>query len=410
MVTNFGWHQKSLANLLGLIIRSLRCKFSTIRELIGNRGRRPAKKNYTQESKKNYTQEWVASLLAGPEWVRHQEYLMESDASLQSLRLVRDLGSIPPDVIPLITIVHNELPRLSEFFRHYRALGIGRFIVVDHRSNDGTSEFLRRQPDVQLYRAEKNYDRAVSGGMWVTGLARRFVMGRWALHVDADELLVYDGMERHSLCALASLLESRGETRLYAPMLDMYARGPIAESIVVPGKRLIDIAPFFDPLHDGNFAFYERLHSPYGPTIMGYNRSRVFGNLTIAPDNDKPLGFHMEKFPLSKWSERTAYCCVHYPFPFNENPSTPLGILLHFRFVGKFVEFNKSVAGLGEVWDGGSSYRAYADKVEQNHGLSLYHASSRQYEGPESLISEGFLHSIYWTNCSSSEILKQEAS
>ena len=127
-------------------------------------------------SRKNYTQEWFSSLFA-PEWVRHGEYLIQSDLALRDLVGIRDLGPLSADVIPLITIVHNELPRLPDFLRQYRHLGVGRFIIVDHRSNDGTSAFLKQQPDVHLYRAEGNYDRTVSGQMWVTGLARRFAMG-----------------------------------------------------------------------------------------------------------------------------------------------------------------------------------------------------------------------------------------
>jgi hypothetical protein len=321
---------------------------------------------------------------------------MKSDASVQDLQIVRDLGPIPADVVPLITIVHNEMPRLPDFLRHYRELGVSRFIIVDHRSTDASSEFLKRQHDVQLYRTEGNYDRTVSGQMWVTGIARHFAMHRWVLHVDADEFLVYDGMGHRSVRDLTALLERRGQTRLYAPMLDMYSRNPILENVVSPGQRLIDVAPYFDPLTADGFVFYERIKLPSRVALMGYNRSRVFGNLSIASESEKPIGFHMEKFPLSKWNDRTAYCCAHCPFPFGENPSTPLGALLHFRFVGNFIEFNKSVAELGEAWDGGSSYQAYVNKLKQDPALSLYDTHSRYFEGPHTLVSEGFIHAIDW--------------
>ena len=79
-----------------------------------------------QESapRKNYTQEWFSSLFA-PEWVSHGEYLIQSDLSLRDLVIIRDLGPLPADVMPLITIVHNELPRLPDFLRHYRDIGVG---------------------------------------------------------------------------------------------------------------------------------------------------------------------------------------------------------------------------------------------------------------------------------------------
>jgi len=67
--------------------------------------------------------------------------LIQSDLALRDLVGIRDLGPLSADVIPLITIVHNELPRLPDFLRQYRHLGVGRFIIVDHRSNDGTSAY-----------------------------------------------------------------------------------------------------------------------------------------------------------------------------------------------------------------------------------------------------------------------------
>jgi hypothetical protein len=63
---------------------------------------------------------------------------------------------------------------------------------------------LARQPDVRLYRAEIGYYKALSGQMWIAGLARRFAR---ALHVDADEHLVYDGMENHGIRVYAEALQ-----------------------------------------------------------------------------------------------------------------------------------------------------------------------------------------------------------
>lgn len=343
-----------------------------------------------------YLDSWIASLLA-PEWSRHAEYLQQSDASLKLLEVARDLGPLPERVLPLITIVHNEMPRLPEFLRHYRELGIDRFIIVDHRSDDGTLAYLKNQPDVHLYHARTGYDRTLSGQMWVTGLARHFAMGRWVLHVDADEFLVYTGMEHHKLADLCALLEKKGESRLYAPMIDMYSRKPIFHARVGQGERLLDISPYFDPRTDGERIFYEHVELPGPPGLLCYTRSRAFGNLAIPSPGGEPIGFQMEKFPLSKWHSGTAYCLVHSPFPFTENPRRPRAALLHFRFVGNFIEYNRSVAQKGEAWDGGPHYDAYADKVCQNPNLTLYHSASRLYEGPHSLITEGLIDPVGWT-------------
>lgn len=338
---------------------------------------------------------WFSSLFS-PDFPRHSEYLQKSDGSLQHLTQIRDLGVLPEKAIPLITVVHNEMPRLPDFLRHYRELGIQRFVIVDHCSNDGTLSYLQSQSDVQLYYAQSGYDKALSGQMWVTGLARRFAMGRWALHVDADELLVYQGMEEHGISDLCEILDKEGLTRLYAPMIDMYSREPVVCAKVGQGKRLLDIAPYFDPMKHGDTVYYEHVDLPGRNGLYCYTRSRTFGNLGIPSANGQLVGFHMEKFPLTKWHSRTAYCLVHCPFPLDENPRRPRGALLHFRFVGNFVEYNQSVAELAEAWDGGPHHFAYVETISKNPNVTLYHPDSCFYEGPHSLISQGLMTPVNW--------------
>src|SRR4051812_18112152 len=87
----------------------------------------PSPTNQDNSPKRAYTDEWVASLFT-PGWPRHQEYLELSDKSLGDIREVRGLGQLPDGQVPVITIAHNEMPRLPDFFRHYRKIGVKRFI------------------------------------------------------------------------------------------------------------------------------------------------------------------------------------------------------------------------------------------------------------------------------------------
>jgi hypothetical protein len=279
--------------------------------------------------------------------------------------------------------------RLRDFMRHYRGMGVRRFVIVDHCSTDETSALLLAQPDVELYRTVASFAYA---HMWATGLARKFAMGRWALRVDADELLVYDGMDRHGLSDLAALLEQRSETRLYAAMLDMYARGPILDSRIEPNTKLVDVAPYFDPFFADGCTYYERAHR----ALLNHRRSRLFVGAAFRNEDGTPVKFNMQKFPLSKWSDKTAYCNIHYPNPLEENPPHQLGALLHFKFIGNFQEHSRSIARLGQAWRGGAEWAGYAETIERHPDLSLYHKESRLYEGPRSLVREGFIEPLDW--------------
>ena len=110
----------------------------------------------------------------------------------------------------------------------------------------------------------------------------------------------------------------------------------------------------------GSFSFYLQ-------TFLLYALARV---RQLAIPSAKVAGFHMEKFPLSNWHSSTAYCLVHSPFPFDENPRRP------------------------RSWDGYPNHYAYVDKVSDTPHLTLYHSASRFFEEPQSLISEGLMEPI----------------
>jgi hypothetical protein len=57
---------------------------------------------------------------------------------------------ISPGQVLLFCTLRNECPRLAHFLRHYRALGVGHFLIVDNGSDDGSGAFLADQPDVSL--------------------------------------------------------------------------------------------------------------------------------------------------------------------------------------------------------------------------------------------------------------------
>ena len=231
--------------------------------------------------------------------------------------------------------------------------------------------------------------------MWVTGLARRLALGGWLLHVDADELLVYDGMDSNGLVRLVQLLEQRRESRLYAPMVDMYPDQPIGRFDLNHGEDLLEAAPFFDPVSDDKHVYYEWAPSNDRTVLLNLARSRRLGSPLA--ETGRPVRYLMDKFPLSYWHEGTAYCSVHQPYPFAENPLLPSGALLHFKFVGDVIGHNRSVADIGEAWCGAIENRWYADLLEANETRSFYHDASLRYRNPQTLIDEGFINPLDWS-------------
>ena len=214
---------------------------------------------------------------------------------------------------------------------------------MDHRSTDETSAFLLAQPDVELYRTEASYARATFGNMWTTGLARKYAMGRWALFADEDEFLVYDGMERHDLSDLVQFIERRGETRLYAPMLDMYSREPISDVRVNVHTKLVDVAPYFDLFPPADARTMNAPDCPTAPrcSIIG---AAAFFRFRVQKSGRNTGEVSHGEVSFTEMDRQTAYCYIHSPYPFADNPSRQLAALLHFKFVGGFQEYNRAVA------------------------------------------------------------------
>src|SRR5688500_9282519 len=73
-------------------------------------------------------------------------YMGES-VLIQSIELSVKHGTVKNHEVNLYAIVRNEMFFLPAFFDHYRGLGVEQFIILDDKSDDGTSEFLLSQTD-----------------------------------------------------------------------------------------------------------------------------------------------------------------------------------------------------------------------------------------------------------------------
>jgi len=134
----------------------------------------------------------------------------------------------------LISIVRNEMYMLPTFLEHYRALGVERFIILDDRSDDGTLEFLCRQPDVMVVGSGARYGEVVppngrmpfpdmrSNIVWRNVLMWKYGFGQWTMMLDADEFLALPPrMTIQDLMARASEQKQRAVIGI---MLDVYPR------------------------------------------------------------------------------------------------------------------------------------------------------------------------------------------
>jgi tetratricopeptide (TPR) repeat protein len=176
-------------------------------------------------------------------------------------------SSIATEGVSAYVVFRDEAPAISGFLAHHRALGVRRFVFIDHASRDDSAARLLREPDVELYRCDDSYQLSWSGRRWVNELASRDGVG-WALQLDVDERFVYPGCESVSIDRLTAYLDSAGHEAVRAFMLDVFPTWLLDAAGEPTSEREYRH-------YDGDYAWLGQMRPPYlHPT--GGARARLF--------------------------------------------------------------------------------------------------------------------------------------
>ena len=326
--------------------------------------------------------------------LKRKRLLWRSFRSRHNLTCLSDRTRlIAPGGILAFTTVRNEMMRLPWFFRHYRALGVDHFLMVDNGSDDGTAAFLADQPDVSLWQTHASYRASRFGVDWLTWLQMRYGHGHWTLTVDADELLIYAHHDTASLHDLTVWLEDQGQQAFGALMLDLYPKGPLGTQDYEPETDPVDLLNWFDP----NPYRAQRQHPMGNLWVQGGVRERAF--FTDRPHRSPTLN----KIPLIRWSRRYAYVnSSHSALPKVLNfaydgpgGTTPSGVLLHTKFLPQIVETSRIEKQRGQHFHAPAEFSSYYDGLIG--GPDLWTPQSERYTGWADLERLGLMTSGGWT-------------
>lgn len=300
---------------------------------------------------------------------------------------------IPAQGVLVFSTMRNEMVRLEHWLAHYRALGVSHFLIVDNASDDGTAEYLARQPDVSLWSTPASYKASRFGVDWLTCLQFKHGVGRWCLTVDADELLVYPDCETRNLDDLTKFLDAKGIEAFGALMLDMYPRGPLGQARYVAGDDPIRTIGWFDADN-----YRAKLHPVFGNLwIQGGVRDRVF--FGSQPERSPTLN----KTPLVKWQRRYAYVTsTHQILPRHLNDVFDLGdvarvsgVLLHTKFLPNIGEKSAEELTRAQHFENSDLYQPYYAALIDDP--DLWSAGSVKYEGTAQLERMGLMTRGLWT-------------
>ncbi|WP_050979894.1 glycosyltransferase family 2 protein [Sinorhizobium sojae] len=297
------------------------------------------------------------------------------DRRVSTICPVRDVSNLAVSDLPLIFITRNEITILPAFLRHYRKLGVTRFICVDDGSSDGSREYLLQQKDVDVWTSPMRFAEARRGRIWREALIEQYGHNRWYVNVDSDEFLVYDQCPRETLPDLISVLEERNIWRLPAPMLDFYPSGA--------NNQIPDEMPW-KSVNNFDGQGYEVNFGKRGISIKGGPRKRLFG------ENNELI-----KYPVIYWDRACFFgSSIHQPLPYQRNFSPLWGALLHFKFFTNYRDKITEAVSDQQHYNSSQHYRAMKKEIDELGSIAFMHEGSIKFTDPMQLVDLGFIPSI----------------
>ena len=306
-------------------------------------------------------------------------------ALIENLKPVRLRGALAAGEVGLICVLRNEAARLPLFFEHYKKLGVDRFFMVDNASSDGSAELLIAEPLADVFHAESSFYESYFGLHWYNGIAHAYCRDNWILMADADELLVFDGMEAHDIKDFGRWLERRGTDRVYAPMIDLYTSGAIGSR-----RRTIAEVVANDSWFDTKGYRVERY--PSGWILVGGPRERLFNT------EERQQPHWISKYPFFRMTDETVLFDNHFVWPWDREYRGPEAAFLHLKILDDFMERCAINEQENEHAYNSNAYRIINRRIEELSALVAVDADSRRYEGPSSLIRNGLLLPIDWND------------
>lgn len=322
-------------------------------------------------------------------------------------------GEVRDVDINLYAVVRDEMFFLPALFEHYRRLGVQQFLVFDDMSVDGTADFLRAQPDCVVLGSSKRFGQVFEvtypdgrkakhrwGKILKSLIPRKFLMGKFAIYVDADEFIIPP--RQKSLCDIIAWMRDRGNTSLSASLIEFYPQGVEeleGELRATDSRQLFESYPFFDaaPLMTiGEDGWPKRIAGSASERLFkeyGLARSSIFSKIFSAtgrgaiPKTSTPT----RKTPIAFWGADSWLLNSHIM----NTPPAPDAFLAIAHF--KFTHATLQKINRARVWKShakqGIKYDAYAalfERLAVSHGRFASECS-RRFSGSEQLEEIGLI-------------------
>ena len=314
------------------------------------------------------------------------------------------LQSLSGEGCKVFSVVGNEPYFVPHFLKHYRKLGVSKFIFYLDKPSKGLCQYIRQQPDITAFTSKipfgTVFGKHKSGALWRwhhllhDELTELLLAKQWALSVDIDEFAVIPS-QFFSLWEYCQFLDELNIVHVGAPMIELYPDTLAKLDNMAPSISPFDACKYFDC--GPYYKWSDQQLSPE-PIYSGI-RQRLFEKIRrLYPDQFVEIvspGYHyqspkMWKVPLLKHGYGVKRSLKH------EATSPPIlsqGLaLMHFRFFPGIKEKVADAIKQSQYYRNSMEYKLLdlaLQKVADDHLSS--HERARIFQGAASLVDAQLL-------------------
>ncbi|OLQ92078.1 hypothetical protein BIY22_16330 [Vibrio panuliri] len=273
-----------------------------------------------------------------------------------------------------IIVGKNEQELMPNLLEHHRNIGVEHFLFVDNCSADTSIDYMLDQEDVSVFVATQEYRHSRFAVNWQETLLSHYGLGRWVLIIDSDELYTFAGSERKPITTITQVAEQENANSFFAPMIDFYPKGDLADADLTAKQQFYQICDYFD-----NFSTMQiDLQPVYGPfsnspIYQGGFRMRIFGSYNQFPAPN----YLNQKYNLLKF-EPNMRLIEGLHFMHGARISRVPTTIMHFKYHAGFNAKVIREINSGQHWNGATEYRRYFKILEKKNNSIFYDAKYSQ--------------------------------
>lgn len=138
--------------------------------------------------------------------------------------------------LTVYSVIKDDANFLNSWYRHYKNLGVERFIIIDDNSEQSIKEILNFE-DVYVFKPKVGNFKLFKT-FWIKILCSLYQLPEsWILTVDCDELLDPSGLDESSLPAITKSLDDKGLSYCGGILIDMFP----AENVTLTADNFINL-------------------------------------------------------------------------------------------------------------------------------------------------------------------------